>query len=44
MNFENLKKNQPSVVQLLENSFKSNRLSHVYLFSGVKEALKLLLK
>lgn len=41
MNFDNLKKNQPSVVQLLENSFKSNRLSHVYLFSGVKEALKL---
>jgi len=41
MNFENLKRNQKSVVQLLENSFKENRLVHVYLFSGVKEALKL---
>lgn len=41
MNFDNLKKNQKSVVKLLENSFKEDRLVHVYLFSGVKEALKL---
>lgn len=41
MNFDNLKKNQKYVVQLLENSFKEKRLVHLYLFSGVKEALKL---
>ena len=41
MNFDNLKKNQKFVVQLLENSFKEERLVHLYLFSGVKEALKL---
>lgn len=41
MNFTNLKKNQKAVVRLLENSFINNRLVHVYLFSGPKEALKL---
>ncbi|MDD4063169.1 MAG: hypothetical protein PHQ79_02015 [Bacilli bacterium] len=34
MNFEILKKNQPKVIKLLENSFMKNRLVHTYLFEG----------
>ena len=38
MAFENIRTSQASVVQLLENSFKKERLSHAYLFEGDKGA------
>lgn len=38
--YEILKKAQPKVLQILENSKKFNRLSHAYLFSGPKGSLK----
>lgn len=34
MAFEKIKSSQPSVVKLLENSMKKDRLSHAYLFEG----------
>ena len=40
MAFENIKKSQPKVVQLLENSIKKDRLSHAYLFEGEKGTKK----
>ena len=35
-----LKQMQPKVLQILENSYKHNRLSHAYLFAGAKGTLK----
>ncbi len=35
-----LKQMQPKVLQILENSYKHNRLSHAYLFTGPKGTLK----
>lgn len=32
--YAKLKKAQPNVVRIIENSFKNNRLSHAYLFTG----------
>lgn len=40
MSFEDLKKYQPSVVRLLNNSFKKDRLVPVYLFSGPRGTFK----
>ncbi len=41
MDFSRFKKTQKHVVQLLENSYKKNRLVHGYLFEGAKGTLKL---
>lgn len=35
-----LKKSQPKVLQILENSYRQNRLAHAYLFNGEKGTLK----
>ena len=40
MAFDKIKKSQPKVVQLLENSLKKDRLSHAYLFEGEKGTKK----
>lgn len=40
MAFDLIKKSQPKVVKLLENSIKKDRLSHAYLFEGEKGTLK----
>ena len=40
MSFEDLKKYQKSVVKLLDNSFKKDRLVPVYLFSGPRGTFK----
>ncbi len=40
MAFDKIKQAQPRVVQLLENSIKTNRLSHAYLFEGEKGTRK----
>ncbi len=40
MAFENLKKAQPQVIKLLENSITKDRLSHAYLFEGEKGTKK----
>ena len=40
MSFEDLKKYQPAVVKLLDNSFKKDRLVPVYLFSGPRGTFK----
>lgn len=40
MAFDKIKKTQPKVVQLLENSLKKDRLSHAYLFEGEKGTKK----
>lgn len=39
--FSNLKKNQPDVVRLIQNSFSKNRLVHTYLFYGQKGTMKM---
>lgn len=41
MDFERFKKTQSKVLKLLDNSYKKNRVSHVYLFEGAKGTLKL---
>ena len=41
MDFSNLFKNQPKVVQLLNNSHEKDRFVHTYLFSGPKGSLKM---
>lgn len=41
MDFSNLFKNQPKVVQLLKNSHEKDRFVHTYLFSGTKGSLKM---
>lgn len=41
MDFERFKKTQTQVLKLLNNSYKKNRVSHVYLFEGAKGTLKL---
>ena len=40
MSFEDLKKYQPAVVKLLDNSFKKDRLVPVYLFAGPRGTFK----
>ena len=40
MAFDKIKKSQPKVVQLLENSLKKDRLSHAYLFEGERGTRK----
>lgn len=40
MSFEDLKKYQPAVVKLLDNSFKKDRLVPVYLFTGPRGTFK----
>lgn len=41
MDFTNLFNNQKTVVKLIENSFKNDRLFHTYLFSGPRGSLKM---
>ncbi len=41
MDFTNLFNNQKTVVRLIENSFKNDRLFHTYLFSGPRGSLKM---
>lgn len=41
MDFYRFKKTQEKVVNLLENSYKKNRLGHTYIFEGAKGTLKL---
>lgn len=41
MDFCNLFANQPKVVELINNSFKNNRLSQTYMFYGEKGTLKM---
>ena len=40
MSFEDLKKYQPAVVKLLDNSFKKDRLVPIYLFAGPRGTFK----
>lgn len=41
MDFSNLFNNQKTVVQLIENSFKQDRLFHTYIFNGPRGSLKM---
>ncbi len=41
MDFSNLLNNQKTVVKLIENSFKNDRLFHTYIFSGPRGSLKM---
>ncbi len=36
MNFEQLKENQKEVIQILNNSYKKDKLTHAYIFDGEK--------
>lgn len=42
MNYELLRKTQPRFIKTIDNGFKNNRLSQVYLFDGVKGTPKML--
>lgn len=41
MDFSNLFKNQKTVVRLIDNSFKNDRLFHTYIFNGSRGSLKM---
>ena len=38
--YATIKKAQPKVLRIIENSIKNNRLSHAYLFTGPKGTYK----